>query len=164
MHVFTYGTLIFPEVWEAVVGKPFATIAGRVGGFSIYRVRGAVFPGITPTAVQDSVSGLVYLDVDDESIVRLDRFEDDFYRRETVAVACDHGRKLDAEAYVVPEEQRDVLTDGLVLTIEPLISEHRTGAVQGADGWTLRTRNGCMAAHYEHTLIITKAAPVIVTL
>ena len=60
--------------------------------------------------------------------------------------------------------QRDMLTDGLVLTIEPLISEQRTGIVQDADGWTLRTRNGCLAAHYEHTMIITKGAPIIVTI
>jgi methionyl aminopeptidase len=59
--------------------------------------------------------------------------------------------------------QRDVLTEGLVLTIEPIISERRTGIVQDQDGWTLRTRNGCLAAHYEHTLIITKGAPLIVT-
>ena len=60
--------------------------------------------------------------------------------------------------------QRDMLTDGLVLTIEPLISEQRTSIVQDADGWTLRTRNGCLAAHYEHTMIITKGAPIIVTI
>jgi methionyl aminopeptidase len=59
--------------------------------------------------------------------------------------------------------QRDMLTEGLVLTIEPLISERRTGIVQDADGWTLRTRNGCLAAHYEHTMIIMRSAPIIVT-
>jgi methionyl aminopeptidase len=60
--------------------------------------------------------------------------------------------------------QRDVLTEGLVLTIEPLISERRTAIMKGKDGWTLRTRDGCLAAHYEHTMIITKGTPVIVTL
>ena len=59
--------------------------------------------------------------------------------------------------------QRDLLTEGLVLTIEPLIAERRTSVVKNADGWTLRTRNGCLAAHYEHTLIITKGTPVILT-
>jgi methionyl aminopeptidase len=59
--------------------------------------------------------------------------------------------------------QRDVLTAGMVLTIEPIISERPTGIVQDKDGWTLRTRNGCLAAHHEHTLIVTKGAPVIVT-
>jgi methionyl aminopeptidase len=59
--------------------------------------------------------------------------------------------------------QKDVLTEGLVLTIEPLISERRTRVVEGEDGWTLRTRNGCLAAHHEHTIIITNGEPIIVT-
>ncbi len=59
--------------------------------------------------------------------------------------------------------QKDVLTEGLVLTIEPLISQRRTRAVEGEDGWTLRTRDGCLAAHHEHTLIITRGEPIIVT-
>ncbi|HUP39343.1 MAG TPA: type I methionyl aminopeptidase [Vicinamibacterales bacterium] len=59
--------------------------------------------------------------------------------------------------------QKDVLTEGLVLTIEPLISQRRTRAVEGEDGWTLRTRNGCLAAHHEHTIIVTNADPLIVT-
>jgi methionyl aminopeptidase len=60
--------------------------------------------------------------------------------------------------------QKDVLTEGLVLTIEPLISERRTGIVRGEDGWTLRTRNDCLAAHHEHTIIITNTEPIIVTM
>ena len=60
--------------------------------------------------------------------------------------------------------QKDVLTEGLVITIEPLISERRTGVVEGEDGWTLRTRNGCLAAHHEHTMIITNSEPIIVTM
>jgi methionyl aminopeptidase len=59
--------------------------------------------------------------------------------------------------------QRDVLTDGLVITIEPIIAERRCHVVEDADGWTLRTSNGCMAAHYEHTVIITSGGPEIVT-
>lgn len=59
--------------------------------------------------------------------------------------------------------QKDMLTEGLVLTIEPLISERRTRVGKGSDGWTLRTRNGCLAAHHEHTMIITKGEPIIVT-
>jgi methionyl aminopeptidase len=60
--------------------------------------------------------------------------------------------------------QKDVLTEGLVITIEPLISERPTGVIAGEDGWTLRTRNGCLAAHHEHTMIITNSEPIIVTL
>jgi gamma-glutamylcyclotransferase (GGCT)/AIG2-like uncharacterized protein YtfP len=111
MHIFTYGTLMFPEVWQAVVGRPFATIAGHVSGFALYRVRGAVFPGMVATTDSRQVPGIVYLDVDDDALTRLDRFEDAFYRRQAVTVACDDGRLREAHAYLVPEENRAELSD-----------------------------------------------------
>jgi methionyl aminopeptidase len=57
--------------------------------------------------------------------------------------------------------QRDVLTEGLVLTIEPMISAGSAYPVQDEDGWTIRTRDGSLAAHCEHTLVITTGAPLI---
>jgi gamma-glutamylcyclotransferase (GGCT)/AIG2-like uncharacterized protein YtfP len=110
MHVFTYGTLMFPEVWQAVVGKPFVTVEGSAGGFAIYRVRDAVFPGIIAAGERDAVRGVVYLDVDPTSLARLDVFEDDFYNRESLWVECADGERRAANAYVVPAENRAVLT------------------------------------------------------
>lgn len=59
--------------------------------------------------------------------------------------------------------QRDVLTEGLVLTIEPMISAGSARVVQGSDGWTLRTQDGSLSAHHEHTLVITRGAPIVLT-
>jgi methionyl aminopeptidase len=59
--------------------------------------------------------------------------------------------------------QRDVLTEGMVLTIEPLISAGSAEVVTDQDGWTLRTSDGSLAAHHEHTLVITTGAPVLLT-
>ena len=59
--------------------------------------------------------------------------------------------------------QSDVLTEGLVLTIEPMISAGSARVVQGTDGWTLRTRDGSLSAHHEHTLVITRGAPIVLT-
>lgn len=59
--------------------------------------------------------------------------------------------------------QQDVLTDGLVLTIEPIISAGSGQVVEGQDGWTVRTRDGSLAAHHEHTVAITRARPIILT-
>jgi methionyl aminopeptidase len=59
--------------------------------------------------------------------------------------------------------QQDVLTEGMVITIEPMISAGSAHAVQAADGWTLRTKDGSLSAHHEHTLVITRDAPVILT-
>jgi len=58
---------------------------------------------------------------------------------------------------------RDVLTEGLVLTIEPLICTGKPAAVTDADGWTVRTKDGSLAAHHEHTIVITRGAPVLLT-
>lgn len=79
---------------------------------------------------------------------------------------CGHGvGRTIHEAPEVPNVYdralRDVLTDGLVLTIEPMISAGSSYPVQSADGWTLRTRDGSLAAHCEHTLVITKGEPLI---
>lgn len=67
----------------------------------------------------------------------------------------------------VPNEcdphQRDVLTAGLVLTIEPMISAGSSRAVQAKDGWTLKTRDGSLAAHHEHTVVITRERPIVLT-
>jgi methionyl aminopeptidase len=59
--------------------------------------------------------------------------------------------------------QEDVLTDGLVITIEPIICAGRPGVSQDADGWTIRTRDGSLSAHHEHTLIVTRGRPVLLT-
>ena len=59
--------------------------------------------------------------------------------------------------------QRDVLTDGLVLTIEPIISAGSARIRLDRDGWTTRTSDGSWAAHHEHTLVITHDRPIVLT-
>jgi methionyl aminopeptidase len=55
------------------------------------------------------------------------------------------------------------LTDGLVVTIEPIVSAG-TGAVrETADGWTVRTADGALSAHVEHTIVITQGQPIVLT-
>ena len=55
------------------------------------------------------------------------------------------------------------LTDGLVITLEPIISAGDGEMFESQDGWTIRTRDGSLAAHYEHTMIVTKGAPRLLT-
>ena len=79
---------------------------------------------------------------------------------------CGHGvGRTIHEAPEVPNvydrRQREVLTERLVLTIEPMITAGSSYPVQSPDGWTIRTRDGSLAAHCEHTLMITNGAPLI---
>jgi len=55
------------------------------------------------------------------------------------------------------------LTEGLVITIEPILA---AGMGQGElqdDQWTIRTADRSLAAHYEHTLVITQGNPILLT-
>lgn len=55
------------------------------------------------------------------------------------------------------------LHEGLVITIEPLIAAGKGDVVVRADGWTVCTADGSLAAHHEHTLVITRGAPILLT-
>ena len=57
--------------------------------------------------------------------------------------------------------QRDRLTEGLVITIEPMVAAGTSVPVQDRDGWTLRTRDGSLAAHCEHTIVIQQGTPLV---
>jgi len=58
---------------------------------------------------------------------------------------------------------RQILTEGLVITIEPIIASQSSRAVLAHDGWTMRTADRGLAAHYEHTLMITDGKPLLLT-
>ena len=55
------------------------------------------------------------------------------------------------------------LTEGLVITIEPIIAAGSGRVSLDRDGWTIRTADGTRSAHYEHTIVITRGAPILLT-
>ena len=58
---------------------------------------------------------------------------------------------------------RGTLANGMVLAVEPIICARAAHVVEEADGWTLRTHNGSLAAHYEHTVVIGDGEPHVIT-
>jgi len=57
-----------------------------------------------------------------------------------------------------------VLRPGLVLAIEPMITEGTFEVETLKDGWTVVTADGKLAAHFEHTIALTDDGPRILTL
>jgi len=81
---------------------------------------------------------------------------------------CGHGvgRGLHEEPSVpnfFSPHTRGRLEDGMVIALEPIISESPSEIVEDDDGWTIRTANGCLAAHYEHTIVIREGRAEILT-
>ena len=65
-------------------------------------------------------------------------------------------------SYRVPELTQP-LTAGLVLTIEPIIAAGTGWVSDAGDGWTMRTSDGTLSAHVEHTMVITEGDPIVLT-
>ena len=55
------------------------------------------------------------------------------------------------------------LTEGLVITIEPILAAGDGRGVLEDDRWTIRTADGSLSAHYEHTIAVTAGAPILLT-
>lgn len=53
---------------------------------------------------------------------------------------------------------------GQVIAIEPFLSTRSTHVSEADDGWTLVGHPANLSAQYEHTIIVTKGAPIVVTL
>lgn len=55
------------------------------------------------------------------------------------------------------------LRPGMVLAIEPMVNAGGPQLRLDRDGWTMRTADGRLSAHFEHTVAITKDAPLVLT-
>jgi methionyl aminopeptidase len=55
------------------------------------------------------------------------------------------------------------LAPGICLAIEPMLTLGRHEVEVQPDGWTVVTRDGSLAAHFEHTIAITETGPEILT-
>lgn len=64
--------------------------------------------------------------------------------------------------YFDPRDRR-LLKEGMVITIEPFLSTRSRVVTTKPDGWTLVGSRDNLSAQYEHTMIITRGEPIVVT-
>ena len=55
------------------------------------------------------------------------------------------------------------LVNGMVIAIEPMINAGTRFVSTDSNGWTVRTKDGKLSAHFEHTIAITENGPIILT-
>src|SRR3954452_12480715 len=76
------------------------------------------------------------------------------------------GRKIheppDVPSYFDPALTRP-LTDGLVITIEPIIAAGNGQVRSTRDGWTVRTADRSTSAHFEQTIVLGEGSPIVLT-
>ncbi len=77
------------------------------------------------------------------------------------------GRSLHEEpdsilGFYEPRDTRE-LREGMVIAIEPFLSTKSSMVEEAGDGWTLVGAAGNLSAQYEHTVIVTRGEPIILT-
>lgn len=108
-HLFTYGTLEFPEIFEAITGDEVRGIPASVENFARYLLKGKCYPGIV--AVEGEViSGTLYLNVDPVAMQKIENYEDACYDKHRLKVVAANQREFEAMAFVIPETQRHLLS------------------------------------------------------
>lgn len=76
------------------------------------------------------------------------------------------GRSIHEEPSIpnFPSDEMDgPLTEGMVITVEPIIAARECQSVLEADGWTIRTGDRSPSAHFEETIVITQDNPILLT-
>ncbi len=63
----------------------------------------------------------------------------------------------------VDKNQKDILLENMIVAIEPIFTENEEDVYIAEDGWSAFTYNGDRAAHFEHTVLITKNGHQVLT-
>jgi len=77
------------------------------------------------------------------------------------------GRSMHEEPQVPnfgPPDRGPLLQKGMTLALEPMVTAGNWQTKKDSDGWTVRTADGSLAAHFEHTIVITEGEAEVLTL
>jgi methionyl aminopeptidase len=160
-----FGDIISLDVgvlYNGYVGDTARTVAVGGCGVSAQRLMDvtekSLYEGIAQAVVGNSVADISravqnYVESNGFSVVR------EF-------VGHGVGRKVHEEPQVpnfVDGKKSPRLVAGMTLAIEPMVNAGSPGVKILNDGWTVVTQDGSLSAHFEHTVLITKGEPEILT-
>ncbi|HXH71763.1 MAG TPA: gamma-glutamylcyclotransferase [Mariprofundaceae bacterium] len=111
MHLFTYGSLMFDDVWQKLAVGQYATLPASLSGYARKCVNDDSYPVVFKSDVKMTVDGLLYLNVTPQDFAVLDEFEGEYYTREVVEVRLSEGTPLLAATYVLKDAYRHIASD-----------------------------------------------------
>lgn len=110
-QIFVYGTLSFPEILSALLGRKVMGRPAIISGYKRIRVKDKVYPGLIPS--NGEVEGVFHGHLSKEEIALLDAFEDAFYERIDAEVTLPNGERITASTYIIPKGNLAFATDEL---------------------------------------------------
>ncbi len=97
-QTFTYGSLMYADIFERVAGRVPECSPATLNNWRRHALRDRTYPG----AVQElghSIRGVLWHDISDSELIRLDAFESSEYQRIEVEVTLESGQTLMAQIY-----------------------------------------------------------------
>ncbi len=109
INLFTYGSLMCSDIMFNVAGYNLQSSQAQLNDFFRSKISNEEYPGIIaqPGSV---VAGVLYFDLPDEAIKRLDVFEGEMYRRQKEMVITGEQQHIAAMTYVLKPQYRERLT------------------------------------------------------
>jgi gamma-glutamylcyclotransferase (GGCT)/AIG2-like uncharacterized protein YtfP len=98
-NIFTYGSLMFPQVWERVVHARYRSMRAVAFDHARFAIAGETYPGMVAQAGA-TVQGVLYFDVNAQDAAALDAFEGSDYRRELIQARLESGETVTAGTYL----------------------------------------------------------------
>ena len=106
-HIFFYGTLMCPQVYQAVTEEQLVAQPAVLKGYQVFSLKNRVYPGIIHEATSE-VPGLL-VKVNDQLIRRLDYFEGSEYERKALSVFSNQNKSIEAWVYVLKDSHLHIL-------------------------------------------------------
>ena len=102
--LFVYGTLVFAEVVERLLGRLPEVARAAAPGWSTRLLPAKRYPGLVPDSMS-AAGGLLFLDLTASERRLLDDYEGEEYQRVDMTVVDEGGRMVEAQTYVIDPTQ-----------------------------------------------------------
>jgi len=110
-HVFTYGSLMYDEVWSLVVAGSYEKSTATLAHYIRRAVISEEYPVVFRQAGSPGVAGVIYFNVTEADILRLDEFEGEFYERMQEEVMLEKGGTVLSELYTLKDSYRHIASE-----------------------------------------------------
>lgn len=111
VNIFCYGSLMYPQVWNLVVKGNYQQQQAQIFNYRRKKIKNEEYPGIIAAKTEDIVEGIVYFNVSNDDLKRLDLFEGNQYIRVEVNCLLSQNSYFIAHTYVINPQYRAIVDD-----------------------------------------------------
>lgn len=133
MNLFTYGTLMVPEIMTQVSGSQYLSQKATIFNYVRKTVSGEVYPAIIKQK-GGVVEGMLYFNLSKEAFERLDKFEGPLYERTETKAVCKDGKHVVTYTYVITPNFAHQLSDDN-WNYENFLTNHKNLFQGSYNGW-----------------------------